>query len=101
MTSHTIMHLLQNLRMAVLESGIDYLAVAHHKSHGLNIMIKSHLAPGLNLLPKIKSPFKVSSSSGGMLISSNDLGSYGRSHHLIRLIVCLSAFLVDRHGTKF
>ena len=33
--------------MVVLESGLDYLAVAHHKFHGLNIMIKSHLAPGL------------------------------------------------------
>ena len=39
-----------NLRMAVLESGRDYLAVSHHKSHGLNILIKSHLAPGLKAM---------------------------------------------------
>ena len=41
------MHHMRNLRMAVLESGRDYLTGSRQKSHGLNILIKSHLAPGL------------------------------------------------------
>ena len=50
-------------------------------------------------LAKNKSPVNESFSSCGMLISSNDLGSGGRSQRLIRFMVFLSAFLEGRHGT--